>query len=103
MTLKIPGLLVEQNEKWQDVRSRVQQDLMRPQSAMFYIEKIQEVSKEFVEKIRRERNPRTLVIEQDLLEILHFFTFEAITLVATDNRMGIMRENPDPQMIKVRK
>ena len=51
------GVLMENNEKWHDIRSKTQQDLMRPKSAHFYLEEIQKVSDEFMDFIRSQRSP----------------------------------------------
>ena len=40
----------EQNEEWHEIRSVVQQDMLRPKSAMFYLDSLQEVSKDFLAK-----------------------------------------------------
>jgi hypothetical protein len=47
------GVLTEEGEKWQEIRSKVQQDMMRPQSALFFTEKLQEVGNDFVEYVER--------------------------------------------------
>ena len=41
------GMLFEDGEKWQNIRSKVQQDLMRPKSAMYYLDEIQNVAQDF--------------------------------------------------------
>ena len=56
------GVLIEEGEKWHEIRSRVQQDMMRPKSATFYLDKIQDISDELVQYIRRQRNPDSLQV-----------------------------------------
>ena len=50
------GVLLESGEKWHRVRSLVQQDMMRPKSALFYVNEIQHVSNDFVEYIDKRRS-----------------------------------------------
>ena len=54
--------MIEEGEKWHEIRSRVQQDMMRPKSATFYLDKIQDISDEFVQYIRRKRNLSSLQV-----------------------------------------
>ena len=42
------GLVGSHGEAWHEVRSSVQQDMMRPQSAMFYTQSIDKISGELV-------------------------------------------------------
>jgi len=56
---KTYGISIEEGERWHEIRSKVQQDMMRPKSATFYLDKIQGISDEFVDHIRRQRNPET--------------------------------------------
>jgi hypothetical protein len=46
------GILVEDGERWQQSRSKVQQDMMRPKSAFFYFDKIDDTSVKLVDYIR---------------------------------------------------
>ena len=45
------GLVGSHGEPWYQFRSKVQQDMMRPKSAMFYINDIEEISQQFVDLI----------------------------------------------------
>ena len=81
------GILMEEGETWQQLRSKVQQDLMRPKSALFYLDKLQGISQEFVDYIRRERKPNSDLIP-DFLPMTHRFGFESITAIALNSRLG---------------
>merc|ERR1719391_1986746 len=48
-----PGLL-SHGESWAEARKAVQQDLMRPKSALFYIEELNETTEELVAKILKD-------------------------------------------------
>ena len=81
------GIVIEDGETWQQLRSKVQQDLMRPKSALFYLGRLQDIGQEFVDYIRRERNPKNDVI-MDFLPMTHRFGFESITAIALNSRLG---------------
>ena len=49
------GLLSDEGEKWHDIRSKVQQDMMRPQSTLYYTEMLQEVADDFVKHVELNR------------------------------------------------
>ena len=68
--------------------------MMRPKSAMFYVDQLQEIGDEFVSFIRRERdsNPDRLI--PDLLLPCHRFALESITAIALDTRLGCL----DPEI-----
>ena len=89
------GVVMEDDERWHDVRSKVQQDLMRLKSAMYYIDDLQEVGQDFVNYIRAIRNPEDFTVQDILLES-HRWAFESITLVALDTRLGCLKVNLDP-------
>jgi len=61
---EIWGLSIEDGERWHNFRSKVQQDMMRPKSATFYLDKIQAISDEFVQYIRRKRDPQRLEVDK---------------------------------------
>ena len=80
------GILVENGERWQLLRSKVQQDMMRPKSASFYTDKINGIADEMVAFIRRERNSNNCV--EDFLPLAHKFGLESITAIALNSRLG---------------
>ncbi len=90
---------MEDYEKWHETRSKVQQDLMRPKSAQYYIRDFQEVSQDFVNYVRAVRSPSDQCITNFLPEIYRF-TFEAVALVALDTRLGCMKADLDPELKK---
>ena len=93
------GVVMEEGPRWHDIRKRIQQDMMRPKSAMFYIKEISEVAKEFVEYVRRNRDAEGCN-KEDFLESVHKYAFESISIIAIDTKMGCLRENPDPVMLQ---
>ena len=63
------GVLMEDGKKWHDIRSKVQQDLMRPKSAHFYIEDLKKISQDFIEYIKLIRSEHDKTIDNFLPEI----------------------------------
>ena len=94
------GVLMEEGEKWHAIRSKVQQDLMRPKSAHFYLNEILKVSQDFVDYIKHKRCPKTKVIKDCLPEI-YLYTFESISLIALDTRLGCLKTQMDPEIKQV--
>ena len=74
------GVLLESGERWHRVRSLVQQDMMRPKSALFYVNEIQHVAEDFVEYIdRKRRTSPDGVTVTDLLPDLYKYGLEVGT------------------------
>ena len=75
------GVLMEEDEKWHDIRSKVQQDLMRPKSAHYYMHEIDNISEEFMKFIRKTRSTDEKIMKNSLPE-LYRFTLESICYIA---------------------
>ena len=93
------GAFIEEGPKWLEVRRKIQQDMMRPKSAMFYVNDTQRVAKDFVQYVRRIRDEKMVNSNEDFLDSFHKYAFEAISLIAINTRMGCFDENPDPVML----
>ena len=78
------GVLLEDGERWHDIRSKVQQDLMRPKSAHFYLDEIQEVADEFMDFIRNQKSDDSTMM--NCLPEIYRYTFESICLISLDAR-----------------
>ena len=96
------GLLMEDGEKWHDMRSKVQQDLMRPKSAHFYIDDIRKVSEEFMGFIKRQKSKDDNTIKNFLPELFRY-SFESVSLIALDTRLGCFNDPMDPEIAKTHK
>jgi cytochrome P450 len=94
------GVLMEDGENWHNVRSKVQQDLMRPKSALFYADEIQNVADDFVDFIRATRTQEDKLIENFLPEAYRY-AFESICYIALDARIGCLNVNMDPKIDQV--
>ncbi len=91
------GVLMEDGTRWHAIRSKVQQDLMRPQSAYFYLNDLQQISDDFVDFIRAKRSTNNGSIK-DFLPEIYCFTFEAIAYVAMNVRLGCLQPEMDPEL-----
>ena len=94
------GVLMEEDEKWHDIRSKVQQDLMRPKSAHYYMHEIDNISEEFMMFIRKTRSTDEKIMKNSLPE-LYRFTLESICYIALDTRLGCMNVPLDPEISKM--
>ena len=97
------GLITDEGEKWHDVRSKVQQDMMRPQSALYYTEKLQEVASDFVQYVEMNRRA-DLTNHGDFLNDLQDLGLEHVAAIALDTRLGCFGStsafgsNPEAEM-----
>ena len=53
--------LVSNGEEWYQVRTLVQQDMMRPKSALYYISDLEDIATELTNKIGSQRNTQGMV------------------------------------------
>ena len=85
------GMLFEDGEKWQNIRSKVQQDLMRPKSAMFYLEEIQNVTQDFIKLIEEKRSANENNVIENFLPEIYRYTLESICVIAIEQRIGCLK------------
>jgi len=86
------GLVIENDEKWQTIRSKTQQDMMRPKSALFYTSGIQETAHELTNYIRTKVDAEGKY-PVDFLPDLYTWAFESIALVALDYKLNAFNSN----------
>jgi len=79
------GLLGNHGEEWYDVRSKVQQSMLRPKSAMFYIDDIEQISAELNDLINSTIDKKGEV--DDLLDIVNRWSLESIVAIFLDMRI----------------
>ena len=94
------GMLVEEGKNWHEARFKVQQDLMRPKSALYYLNEIENVSQDFVSLIRLLRSKEDQTID-DFLPIIYRFTLESICTITLEQRIGCLNEPLDPEISKL--
>jgi len=85
------GLLGHHGEKWWEFRSQVQQDMMRPKSAFFYINILEDISSELIQILSNKRDDNQEV--DDILKYAHRWGLESIGAIFLDARLGCLDEN----------
>jgi len=96
MTQTAKGLLTTQGEDWYQFRSKVQQPMMRPKSALRYAKDLDEIADEFItEKILTARHPQTSQVGEQFLEDLYKWALESVTCLALNTRLGCLKSGLD--------
>ena len=81
--------LINNGEEWYNVRSKVQQDMMRPKSALYYIAEMEEIAVELSEKIEALVGPGGGVL--DPYQVVQEFALEAVGSVFLGARLGALK------------
>lgn len=84
--------LLNNGEDWCKVRHLVQQDMMRPKSALYYIPEMEEIAGELVKKINMVKDKDELL---DPSEVLHEYAAEAVGSVFMGARLGALQGMED--------
>ncbi|XP_014484538.1 PREDICTED: probable cytochrome P450 12b2, mitochondrial [Dinoponera quadriceps] len=85
------GLATGQGKSWQDFRTKVNQHMMQPRVVRSYVTQINDMTVEFMEKMRVLRNPDTLELPGDYINELCKWSLEAIGIIALDCRLGCLK------------
>ena len=85
------GLIGSFDEEWWEFRSKVQQDMMRPKSAMFYLRSLEEISVDLCNSVSLKRNANLEI--DDINKYLHYWSLECMGAVFLDARLGCLNEN----------
>ncbi|KAM7361974.1 uncharacterized protein ACRADG_012838 [Cochliomyia hominivorax] len=96
----VTGLLVTHDEEWGTFRSLVNPILMQRRNVELYLEKMSQVNKEFIERIRQIRDPLTLEVPNTFEEEINRWTLESVSVVALDKKLGLINENRENPMAK---
>ena len=84
-----PGVL-SQGEEWHKNRSAVQQDMMRPKSAMQYISDIEKITEELLNLMREKRDPNENL---DVYPLLKLWSLESIASIFLAKRLYCFHSN----------
>ena len=71
---------------------------MRPKSAHFYLDEIQEVADEFMDFIKNQKSDDSTMI--NCLPEIYRYTFESICLISLDARIGCLNVPMDPEIAR---
>ncbi|XP_075148685.1 cytochrome P450 CYP12A2-like [Haematobia irritans] len=94
----VEGLVSAHGEKWGSFRTAVNPVLMQPKNVRLYLNKMAQVNSEFLERIRKIRDPETFEVPANFREELNRWTLESVSVVALDKQLGLItsnRDNPD--------
>ena len=89
--LETSGLIGAHGAEWGRVRSLVQQSMMRPKSAMFYINDIEDISEKLVILLDTRRDANDEV--EDLVQDLYKWSLESIAAIFLNTRLGCLDQN----------
>ena len=89
------GVALEDGPRWKEIRSRVQPDILKPGSAVQYIEQLDQAAGDFISHLRTSgvksgRDDGSFVVD-DFLRESKKFSFEAVGLASTSQRMGVLK------------
>ncbi|KAM7356572.1 cytochrome P450 12c1 [Cochliomyia hominivorax] len=78
-------------KQWGKFRHAVNPVLMQPKNAKLYMDPMQKVNSEFIQRIKEIRDPKTLEVPETFLKDINRLSFESIAVVALDKEMGLIR------------
>jgi len=88
------GLLGNHGKEWWRVRSLVQQDMLRPKSAMFYLNDLEQIALQFCEKMEHKADSSMEV--DDVTGLLYRWALESVSSIFLDARLNCLAENLSP-------
>lgn len=99
----IGGLVTDQGELWHNMRTLSNPVMLRPKAVMSYLPAVDEVTLDFLAKIRKLRDANG-ELPADFANEISFWTLELIGVMALDTRLGVLSEDRSPgaeRLIKV--
>ncbi|GFQ86909.1 probable cytochrome P450 49a1 [Trichonephila clavata] len=85
------GLLAVQGEEWHHLRTRTQEHLLKPAAVLKYFDALQDVAREFVQTIFKNRDSNNEV--PNFIRELYKWTLESVCYVGLDTRLGCLESN----------
>jgi len=86
------GLLGSHGEDWYKVRSMVQQDMMRPKSALHYMDDLSQVTNEFLDLVEKNLSDKRDI--PDVVPLVYRWALEAVGDIFLDSRIGCLNDPP---------
>ena len=84
--------LINNTEDWYTVRHQVQQDMMRPKSALYYIDEMEDIANELTNKIAESKGKDGKGI-RDIHPLVQEYALEAVGCVFLNARLGALKGN----------
>ncbi|XP_052126389.1 probable cytochrome P450 12a4, mitochondrial isoform X2 [Frankliniella occidentalis] len=94
------SLVSSQGKEWQEFRTAVNQVMLQPRNIKQYVEPIDRVTQEIIDRMRRIREQNSLM-PANFSDELAKWALESITLVALDTKLGCISDNPNPDGAKM--
>eukprot|EP00092_Neocalanus_flemingeri_P107293 GFUD01137705.1.p1 GENE.GFUD01137705.1~~GFUD01137705.1.p1 ORF type:complete len:508 (-),score=128.83 GFUD01137705.1:562-2085(-) len=91
--------LINNTEDWYEVRHKVQQDMMRPKSALYYLSEMEEIAIELADKIQEVKGNDGML---DPYALVQEYALEAVGCVFMGARLGALKGVGDgKQLIEI--
>ena len=87
---------ITNTEDWYETRSLVQQDMMRPKSALYYTEELDEISRDVVNIIKRDRDAEQCF---EINKICQEYALESVAYIFLGSRLDTMNGGADGQRL----
>ncbi|VVC39834.1 Hypothetical protein CINCED_3A013845 [Cinara cedri] len=88
---ELAGVIAVHGEKWYEFRTKVQQPMLQPRTAKFYIGTIEDTAIAFVNRIKKIKN-KDQEVPDDFLNEIHKWSLESIARVALDQKLGCLED-----------
>ncbi|CAG0914444.1 unnamed protein product [Notodromas monacha] len=89
------GVLIVNGEDWYRMRAKYQQRMMKPKSALKYLDVMQSVASDFIDRIRLIRDANNEAPE-DFQNDLYRWALESVSCFALNARLGCLQEGLTP-------
>ncbi|XP_034253507.1 probable cytochrome P450 49a1 [Thrips palmi] len=91
----VPSLSVSHGKEWQEFRTAINQVMMQPRNIVQYVEPIDNVAQDFIDRMRLIRTAAGKMPANYTHE-LGKWALESISYVALDTRLGLLEKTLDP-------
>ncbi|KAH8299801.1 hypothetical protein KR044_005969, partial [Drosophila immigrans] len=89
------GLVVSQNEVWGKMRSAVNPIIIHPKNVKLYLNSLDRINQQFIDRIKEIRDAETLEVPKDFKDEISAWTFESVSMIALDRQLGLI-DNSNP-------
>jgi len=88
--------LISQGEEWYRFRQAVQQDMMKPKSALYYLDEIEQVAVEFTDKVAASRDAQGNV---KFGNVCNEFALDSIACIFLGRKIGALAGSEDAKVL----
>ncbi|XP_049534811.1 probable cytochrome P450 12a5, mitochondrial isoform X1 [Anopheles darlingi] len=94
------GLVTEQGESWQKMRTIVNPVMMQPKTMRLYVDKVDEVAREFLEIVAGLRDSKQ-ELPGDFDQWINRWALETMGVLALDTRFGVLKTDQTEEAKKI--